>query len=107
MRATIDIAKDFSDVPAGRFVSDGPYSGEAFRERHLRQALTTGQKVIVTMDGSEGYGSSFLEEAFGGLVRNGHFSPQELHDRMEIVSEDQSLVDEVWRYIDTATQPNH
>lgn len=102
MKAVIDVAKDFSDVPAGRFNSDGPFSGEAFREKHLRPALEKGGTVTIDLDGSEGYGSSFLEEAFGGLVRKGYFTKEELHSRLKPLSDDASLVGEVWRYIDNA-----
>ncbi|QEX16038.1 hypothetical protein FRZ44_13300 [Hypericibacter terrae] len=101
----IAIARDFSEVPAGRFERDGPFSGEAFRERHLKPALSAGQ-AVVNLDGTEGYGSSFLEEAFGGLVRRGYFSASELHKRLKIVSRDQALVDEVWEYIDRAKNPS-
>jgi len=68
---TIDIAKDFSSVPAGRHLSDGDYSGEFFRESLLRPALKEFEKVEVILDDTAGFGSSFLEEAFGGLVREG------------------------------------
>lgn len=102
-KVTIDIAKQFSTEPAGRFPTDGPNSGERFRNELLLPALLSTQKVVVILDGAEGYGSSFLEEAFGGLVREGKFSAADLHDRLEIVSEeDASLVQEAWDYIDTA-----
>ena len=108
MTIKIHTARDFSPEPAGRFISDGRYSGEAFREKHLRPALETGNVVQVLMDGGEGYGSSFLEEAFGGLVRNGFFTKEELHERLEVESNDASLVIEAWEYIDLAVveQPN-
>ena len=102
MKTVIEVAKHFSDVPAGRFFTDGPFSGEAFRENHLRPALEKGGVVVVELDGSEGYGSSFLEEAFGGLVRNNYFTTKDLRARLHLTSDDRSLVEEVWRYIDTA-----
>lgn len=65
----INIATDFSKTPGGRYVTDGPSSGEDFRERFLIPALAEGGVVVVELDGTRGYPSSFLEEAFGGLVR--------------------------------------
>jgi len=50
-----------------------------------------------------GYGSSFLEEAFGGLVRKNGFIASDLHKRLDVRSaNDRSLVTEVWSYIDDA-----
>jgi hypothetical protein len=98
----IVIASDFSKYPAGRFESDGPFSGEAFRKKLLVPALKVG-RVIVVLDGTLGYGSSFLEEAFGGLVRIEGFDAKSLKDKIEIVSaDDPSLASEVWSYIDEA-----
>ena len=64
----IRVSSDFSDTPGGRFKVDGPYSGEEFREKLLIPALENHSKVIIDFDGGEGYGSSFLEESFGGAV---------------------------------------
>ncbi|MFN4310518.1 MAG: STAS-like domain-containing protein [Ferrovibrio sp.] len=100
----ISIARDFHDAPAGRYLSDGPYSGELFRNKHLVPALRAGE-VVVVLDETEGYGSSFLEEAFGGLVRKEGFANDELRAKLKLVSqEDPSLIDEIWSYIDDAQQ---
>ncbi|MDQ7251023.1 STAS-like domain-containing protein [Dongia sedimenti] len=80
----IDVATAFSPYPAGRFRTDGPFSGEEFREKTLVPALAQGGPVVVRLAGTKGYGSSFLEEAFGGLVRHGHFTADELHRRLSI-----------------------
>lgn len=72
---TIDIADRFSRHPAGRVPADGPDNGERFRDEilvpTLRAALACneGARVIVNIDGCRSFGSSFLEEAFGGLAR--------------------------------------
>ena len=70
---TINIAKDYSKTPGGRFIKEGEYSGEDFREKILAPAFAkckkNGEQLTVNLDGGYGYGSSFLEEAFGGLVR--------------------------------------
>lgn len=83
---TIKIAKEFSTTPGGRFKKTGPHSGEAFREKIL-EALKQNDIVTIILDGTEGYGSSFLEEAFGGLVRDKTFSPDQILSRVRIVSE--------------------
>lgn len=95
----INIERDFARYPAGRYTSDGPYSGQAFREQFLMSALRMPDaKVIIEFDGARGYGSSFLEEAFGGLVRVG-FSAEELFRRIDFRSSDRSLVAEIRTYI--------
>lgn len=72
---TIDIAERFSRHPAGRVASDGPDNGERFRNEILVPALNEAMeldedvRVIVDIDGCRSFGSSFLEEAFGGLAR--------------------------------------
>ena len=81
----INIGKDFSDVPMGRFVGDSDFSGEKFRDEILAPALADKDNVVeVNIDETEGYGSSFLEEAFGGLVRKKAFKVDDLHQRLRI-----------------------
>lgn len=96
----INVAKDFSRWPAGRYRSDGPYSGEVFRDDILVPALDKAEVVEVELDGARGYGSSFLEEAFGGLVRLGRFTSDQLLRRLRVVSnDDPSLSQEIQAYI--------
>lgn len=71
--AEISIAEKFSRYPAGRVTADGPDNGRRFRTELLAPALAsaieTNGEVTVDLDGVRSFGSSFLEEAFGGLVR--------------------------------------
>lgn len=84
-RTVVHLATEFSTTPGGRFRTDGPYSGEAFREDVLLPLLREGAQIVVDLAGTEGFGSSFLEEAFGGLVRvHGHQFPQIL-ERIDFV----------------------
>jgi hypothetical protein len=100
---TISVARDFSKFPAGRFVTDGPFPGETFRDRILVPALRSASgKVVVDLDGTLGFGSSFLEEAFGGLVRLRNFTALGLKNVLRLQTSDSSLIAEIWGYIDTA-----
>ena len=69
MTKRIVIAEEFSRYPAGRFSDDGPFNGTTFRQEHLVPALQNSDKVEVIFDGVAGFGYSFLEEAFGGLIQ--------------------------------------
>jgi STAS-like domain of unknown function (DUF4325) len=98
----INIAKDFNRFPSGRFKRLGTTSGEGFRELFLETPLREGKKIIIELDGTIGYGSSFLEEAFGGLIRVLKISPVELKAKIHLVSEDPALIEEILGYIDDA-----
>lgn len=97
---TIKVAEQFSRFPAGRFEKDGPFSGELFRRKYLVPALEKSDDLVVELDGARGYGSSFLEEAFGGLVRHG--LPKDLVRKIKILATNQSLRAEIYDYIDKA-----
>lgn len=100
--AIINVAKQFSRTPAGRFTEDGPYTGARFRDELLRPALEQHDRVVIEMDGVVGYGSSFLEEAFGGLVRMGVFTKEQMHQKLELRSRLTSPVLDIWDYVDNA-----
>jgi hypothetical protein len=72
----VDVARDFSETPGGRYRKHGPFSGEEFREKVLRplmlRAIQENRPLHVRIDGvKRSYQSSFLEEAFAGLIREG------------------------------------
>lgn len=95
----IDIASVFTRFPAGRYREDGPFSGERFRDDLLIPALEQNEQVAVNLDGTMGYGSSFLEEVFGGLLRKPEFAVQDLNARIELRSKDRSLINEIREYL--------
>lgn len=98
----ISIARDFSESPAARYRHEGPNSGQRFREELLYPALVENEKVVVNLDGAIGYGSSFLEEAFGGLIRAGLTLP-DLEKRLTIESRLKTYENRIWRYIRSAS----
>lgn len=63
---------DFSQSPGPRYIEQGPSSGELFFDEALshwfREALTQGRQLVVVLDGTDGYLTSFLDESFGRLV---------------------------------------
>jgi hypothetical protein len=84
----ITIASDFTEFPGGRYRVDGKFSGEEFRDDVLVPALRTHEHVTVVLDGTAGYPSSFIEEAFGGLVRLHGFSRRDLETKLTVVAND-------------------
>lgn len=59
---------DFTKTPGGRYRNDGPFSAEEWRDDYLVPAAKIGP-IVVDLDGTAGIASSFIEEAFGGLMR--------------------------------------
>lgn len=101
----LDLASEYTPYPAGRFRADGPYSGEAFRDdvllKRVRDAVHARQVLTVRIDGVRAFGSSFLEEAFGGLVRKG-VSREQLLRHVAVVSSKpshQRYIDAINRYM--------
>lgn len=99
---TIKVATDFGLEPYGRFPEHGEFSGQRFRHEFLLPALSKGHQVLVEMAGAVGYGSSFLEESFGGLVRLGYFTAEQLKKNLVVRHPLQLNVDRVWQYIGSA-----
>jgi hypothetical protein len=101
----ITIAKDFSRHPAGRYVTDGKYSGQKFREAFLEPQVINHERTIIYFDGARGYGSSFLEEAFGGLARK--FDKDIVLAIFEFKSHDINLIKRIKTYIRDAKEYKH
>jgi hypothetical protein len=60
---------DFSEYPGGRLAKHGPFSGQEFRENILSPALERFDLVEVDFDGVFVAAPSFLDEAFGKIVK--------------------------------------
>ncbi|WP_074861786.1 STAS-like domain-containing protein [Lysobacter enzymogenes] len=97
----IDIGKEFSRYPVGRYKNQGKHNGEIFREDWLRPALTSNELVEILFDSALGYGSSFLEEVFGGMIRSG-VKKTDLLARVKLITKDESLKKEIQFYIEQA-----
>ena len=98
--------RDFTLTPGPRLEEDGKYSGEEFREKYLlpkfREAVKMSVPLNVNLEETKGYASSFLEEAFGGLIRKG-CKKKEVKKYLRVHSIDRPwYVPEVYRYIDEA-----
>jgi len=96
---SIDIARDFSRTPGGRYRREGRFSGEEFREDVLEPAvrrLEKGETLEVNLDSPRGLSSSFLDEAFGGLVEK--FSLAFVDERIRLVAATRPLRLERARY---------
>lgn len=106
MSKIIKVAERFP-YPGPRFIALGPQSGEAFKI-YLNSILVKvygenfdsnlKEKITINLDGTIGYGSSFLEEGFGGLIRMG--VPYSLLENIDIISnEEPELIKEIKDYI--------
>jgi STAS-like domain of unknown function (DUF4325) len=83
----ISLARDFTRDPGPRRSNQGPFSGEAFRKVLLR-ALKEADYVTVDLDGTNGIGSSFIDEAFGGLISREGIPVSEVRRRVTVKSLD-------------------
>lgn len=84
----LSIARDYSRFPSGRDTNDGPNNGTRFREQFLlprfREARAKAIPLVVHLDGVLSFGSSFLEEAFGGLVRVHRIPRSEITETLQV-----------------------
>lgn len=102
MEYKISIANDFSDTPGARYYKDGLKSGQDFFDNLLSikfdKALTAGQKLIIDLDGTEGYATSFLDEAFRSL--SDKYDPDTVWNNIILISkEEPDWIGEIKSYI--------
>lgn len=95
---TLNVAKKFSPYPAGRYPDDGPFNGQIFRDEVLLPLLQEAQSVVVDIDGVALLPSSFWEETWGGMIREGRLGKAEARRRFSVVTSDPELR----RYVDLA-----
>lgn len=87
----IVISKDFTDNPGARYYSDGKYSGQEFLLEYLipafEEAVKKNEELIIDLDDTWGYASSFISASFGCLSKI--FGKEEVLERLELISEDE------------------
>jgi len=85
---TISVSGNFSEFPGLRNCNISDKSGEEFYHKVLniefKEAYDKKEKLIVNLDGTAGYASSFLDEAFGNLVYD--FTLDVVKKYIEIIS---------------------
>jgi hypothetical protein len=103
----IKIATDFSKRPCARFLSEGDFPGEEFREKillpKLKEAISKNVKLEIDLDGTAGLGTSFLEESFGGLIRVDKIKYEDVIKTLVLISiDDPEYKDEIYEYLKEA-----
>lgn len=82
------IIAEYSEYPGPRYSVQGESSGEEFYHKILNKAFYDAyneeEVLTVILDGTAGYASSFLDEAFGNLVYD--FSLSVVKDYLHIIS---------------------
>ncbi len=82
---------DYSSSPGPRYCNQGEDSGEDFYHTKLNasfyQAVSNNMVLRVTLDGTDGYASSFLDEAFGNLIFD--FGKNNVSNHLRIKSEEE------------------
>lgn len=99
---TINIGKDYTDLPYGRDERDGEYNGKHFRKTVLIPKLRVCDRVVIIMGDALGYGSSFLDEAFAGLIKYEGFSKSEILQKIDFQYHKKSVIQNIYNYMDEA-----
>jgi hypothetical protein len=100
--------RDFTEFPGPRKETIGSFSGERFRKEEIMPTIIKHgiEKIQIDLDGTAGYGSSFLDEAFGGLIREEGLNPNKVSDLCKriISDDDPSLISEIMLYVSEAIE---
>jgi hypothetical protein len=79
---------DFTEAPGPRYISQGEHSGEQFYvevlNKKMADCIKENKELDILLDGTAGYPSSFLDQAFGELVYD--FSKKIVDQRVNIVT---------------------
>ena len=101
-----NVARQFSRTPSARVFEEGKFPGAELRQiiaPLIKECIDKKESFIINLDGASGYGTSFLEEVFGGLIRNEEINYQDLKSVLHFITkEEPELEAEIWEYIDDA-----
>ncbi len=101
------IAEQFTRYPGPRYEKQGPYSGQKFLNDVLIPNIERGEDITIDLDGTVGYGPSFLDEAFGGLIREGTLTFEEFTKRIDFISSRDYITKEIMAYARNASRSMH
>ncbi|MFI5160800.1 MAG: STAS-like domain-containing protein [Sphingobacteriales bacterium] len=98
----LKISSEFSETPGARYYTDGQDSGQEFYEKFLhhafKEAFEDNSILTIDLDGTEGYATSFLDEAFMRLTKE--FGKNEVLSHIKIIStEEPDWISEIDSYI--------
>lgn len=100
-----NISTDFSKSPGPRYTRQGPMSGEKLRQQLVKLLKESEGTITIVLDGTRGIGSSFLDEAFGGLIRNEGFTLAQVRSRFLFISSlDPTYIQEIDESLDRAVK---
>ncbi|MFR4518360.1 MAG: STAS-like domain-containing protein [Fusobacterium sp.] len=102
-----NLATEYTDIPGGRYRKNGKFSGEEFRDDILHNlienCIRNKEKLIINLDDVYGFPPSFLEETFGGLIREYNYTESQLKEVLDFIANDEpSLIDKIFNYIQEA-----
>jgi hypothetical protein len=105
IKRRIVVATDFCETPGPRSPDEGEFSGIEFLRSLLaprfNEARQEKGKLFIDLDNTEGYATSFLEAAFGGLARE--FDQEDILQNISLKSDDEDyLIEEIHKYIKEA-----
>lgn len=98
----INVANDFSIIPSGRQISDGSATGQHFYKILVDSLsnLLEDEQLIIDFDGVLTAGSSFLDEAFAGLIRNKIITKKDFNKIIVIVAnEHPEIKEKISKYV--------
>lgn len=100
------VSEQFSKTPSARTEKEGKHPGVNLRSALaplIKKCIEDAEELTIELDGTHGYGTSFLEEVFGGLIREEHFRYEDLKNTLNFISEEEpELIDEIWQDIEDA-----
>lgn len=111
LKKVFNIAKEFSKYPGPRYKEEGSYSGQELREDFLLNVVENSimgkKQLLIDLDGTRGYGTSFLEEVFGGLIRENNIDLEEFKKYITFKSDEEDyLIEDIEEYMDDANNEN-
>lgn len=102
-KSYITLYKDFSPSPVGRYRSDSQFSGEVFREDYLVPSLKKFDKITINLNGLDGIGPSFWDEAFGGIIRCKYYTLDEINKKINFeCTDDKFLIKHIQNFMQNA-----